>query len=186
MRANALVVETNLTWLLVEDVPAGQERIEAFLSVATDSEDEATRLATAELARIRDGQTQITVGIDPTGAGDVPFEDWGIGDLADVDAAERRTLALTFSRDPDREGRIVFVPQFGDLIETPELLQQRIARKMSPGTIGGVARSAARPSTNFSQPPDATVRIPIQRVTQAEYDALDPGPVEGVLYAIVG
>lgn len=184
MRANALVIETETTWLLIEDVPSGEEGIEAFLSLSTESVDEAERQGDAELARLRDGQTEITVGIDPLDAGDMPFEDWGIGDLADVDGAERRAIALTFSRDPSREGRLVFVPQFGDIIESPVIRGQRIARQMSPGTIGGVARTAARPVTRQPLPVDATVRIPTQRVTQAEYDALDP-VLDGVLYVIV-
>lgn len=183
MRANVLIVETESTWLLVEDIPDGDEGIEAYLSVSDSSDDEATRKANAELARISTGQTQITVGIDPTGDGDVPFEDWGIGDLADVDGAERRTLTIRFSQDPDDE-RVVFVPQFGDIIDPWAVQQAKIHRRMNPGTLGGVSRVAARPTPPSALPEDATVRKRVVVLSQAEYDALDPGPLDGVLYAI--
>lgn len=186
MRANVLIVETESTWLLVEDVPSGDEGIEALLSLSTSSDAEATRQATAELGRLRNGQTQITVGIDPTGVGDVPFDDWGIGDLADVDGTERRALSLTFSVDPDRPGRLSFVPQFGDIIDSPELRAQRISRRMIPGTLGGVSRVAARPQPPAPLPVDETIRVRTQVLTQADYDALDPGPLDGILYVIVG
>lgn len=184
MRANVLVYSTDTTWAMVEDVPSGEQRIEAFLDLSSHSDIEAERLATAELARIRDGQTQITVGIDPTGDGDVPFDDWGIGDLADVDAAERRCLGLTFARDPDRNGRIVYVPQFGDIIDTAEVRQAKIHRRMNPGTLGGVSRTAGRSQLSLPLPEDSTVRKRIVVLSQAEYDALDPGPLDGVMYAI--
>lgn len=185
MRANVLIFDWADSWGMVEDVPVGAQRIEAYLNLGScQSEEEAIRLADAELARFRDGQTQITVGVDPTGVGDVPFEDFTIGDTVDVDGADRRLVALTFGRDSQRDGRLVYVPQFGDVIESPDTRQQRTAKKMVNGTLGGAARSARPPAPPVFQPPDYNVRIPVQEVTQAEYDALDP-PTPGVMYAIV-
>lgn len=185
MRANVVVYDWADSWGIVEDVPSGEQRIEVYLSLGSaQTEEEAERQALAELARFRDGQEQITVGVDPTGVGDVPFEDYGIGDTATVDAAARRMVALSFGRDSQRDGRLVFVPQFGDLIESPEARQQRISKKMANGTLGGAARSARPSDPPKIHAPDANVRIPVQEVTQAEYDALDP-PTPGVMYAIV-
>lgn len=180
-----LAVEWADSWVLIEDVPSGEQRIEGYLNLGDcQSEEEAIRQGTAELARFRDGQTQITVGVDPTGTGDVPFEDFGIGDTVDVNGEDRRMVALTFGRDPERDGRLVYVPQFGDLIESSRSLQQRVGKKMANGTLGGAARTA-RPATPVPQHlPDANVRIPTVQVTQTEYDALDP-PLDGVLYVIV-
>lgn len=186
MRANVIIYEWAESWGMVEDVPSGEQRIEAYLNLGdVQSEEEAERQAEAELARFRDGQTQVTVGVDPTGDGDVPFDDYSIGDTADVDGTTRRMVALTFGRDAKRNGRLVYAPQFGDVIESAQMLQRRTTKKMANGTLGGAFRTA-RPSTPIPQQfPDANVRIPTQRVTQAEYDALDP-PTPGVLYVIVG
>lgn len=185
MRANVLIYEWADSWGMLEDVPAGEQRIEAYVNLGDcRSEEEAERQAAAELARFRDGQAQITVGIDPT-TGDVPLDDITIGDTADVDGTTARMVAVTFGRDPKRAGRLVYAPQLGDVIESPEMLQRRTAKKMANGTLGGAARSARPPAPPTVHDPDANVRIPTQRVTQAEYDALDP-PIDGVLYVIVG
>lgn len=187
MRVNVLVVGSSQPWMLVEDVPTGEEGIEGYLELGEQRSDaEVQRKAEAELAKFRDGQTQITCGVDPTGVGDVPFVDYTIGDTVTVDGASRRVVGLTFSRDSERPGRLVYVPQVGDIIPSPQARSAWVNKKMANGTLGGSARSAAPAPQPDPPAPDPTVTIKTVQVTQAEYDALDPGPLDGVLYAITG
>lgn len=184
MRANALVVGSSLPWAVFDDVPSGEERIEAFLQAGkVRSDEELERIAEAELARFRDGQSQITLGVDPT-TGDVPFDDFTVGDTVSVDGATRRVVSLTFGRDPRRDGRLVYVPQVGDLIPDPEARKEWAQKKMTNGSLGGSSRAATQAPPPLVPNPDTTVGIVTVRLTQAEYDALDP-VMPNVLYVIV-
>lgn len=159
MRANALLVRWGNDpggWTMVEDADAIEAtgiRIEATLGLGhVPTKVEAVRIAQAELARFAAGQEQVTVGVDPDGTGDVPFDDWGIGDLVEVDGVERRVMAIGGGRDSRRPGHIVYAPILDDVVDTPIVRQQRASNKMSKGTGGGSFR-AATPLSLFSRQP---------------------------------
>src|SRR5690606_41130373 len=93
------------------------------------------------VAEFAEGQTQITVGIDPVDA--QPLRDWRVGDTVFVDGAMRRVMAVTGRIDPDRPGQITWVPQLGDIIEPFTLRTARAQKKMTNGTLGGTSKIAS-------------------------------------------
>lgn len=98
---------------------------------------EVLKQAQAQLDLFAVGQTEITVGL-------ADYDDsFGLGDLVEVDGTERRVMIQTYSRDPDRTGRIIQIPQVGDVIDTPERRWSRSIKKMSNGTLGGTAKIAS-------------------------------------------
>lgn len=104
---------------------------------------EVTRKINQELLTYRDGQTEITVGIDPPATDPVPTMDWTVGDEVYVDGAWREVVAITSALDNDT-GRWVDVPQFGTVLDTPD---QRIVQNFrAVGGVNGGTSHLARPA----------------------------------------
>src|SRR5690606_23858289 len=72
-----------------------------------------------------------------------PLRDWRVGDSVWVDGAMRRVMAVTAQMDPDRPGRVTWVPQLGDLIDAPATRAARAQKKMINGTLGGTSKIAS-------------------------------------------
>lgn len=111
---------------------------------------EVIHKVTAELATYGDGQTEITVGIDPTEDDPIPGVDWREGHEVNVDGhGWVDTEALACFRD-DSTGRWRVVPQFGTVLDAPS---QRIDRTLR--SVGGVNRGTshlARPTATLPAP----------------------------------
>lgn len=161
MRTNALLVRWGDDpggWFMLDDSPT--LRIEGTLGLGhIKTKAEASYQATGELDRFTAGQVEVSVGLDPSGAGDVPFTDWAIGDVVAVDAVEYRVVSLTVAPDPGRPGRLVYVPQLGDVVESSEKRLARASKKMTNGTLGGASRIAT-PLSAIHKPDPANCCAP--------------------------
>lgn len=136
MRATAILIRWKNGWRWV-DADAQPLRIEISQGHSGDSA-EVIHKALAELDTYANGQTEITVGINPAVGDPVPSIDWIEGDELHVDGAWREVAALTSTLD-DETGRWVDVPQFGVVLDAPE---QRIDRTLQ--NIGGLNKGTSR------------------------------------------
>lgn len=103
-----------------------------------------------ELYTYRDGQTEISVGVEVPDGGAVPGIDWTAGYEVDVDGATREVEALAMTlRDP--AGIWGDVPRFGTILDTPD---DRIIRNFRAigGLNGGTSR-LTRPA-QIAPPPN--------------------------------
>lgn len=147
MRATAILGEGSEFDVLAVDGTA-PIRIEIAQSHSGDVE-EVQRKVNAELATYKDGQTEITVGIDPAVGDPVPSLDWSVGDEVFVDGAWRVVVALTCTLD-DESGRWTDVPRFGVVLDQPH---ERIDRTLA--AIGGLNKGTShltRPNVQAPQP----------------------------------
>lgn len=146
MRGTAILVRWKGGWRWV--IAIADLRIELCQGHAGDSA-EVVRKAEAELDTYGDGQSQITVGIDPAQGDPVPGKDWKVGDEVYVDGAWRVVVALA-NRVDDSTGRITPVPQFGTVLDEPE---ERIARTLrNIGGLNGGTSHLARPVDSLPPP----------------------------------
>jgi hypothetical protein len=156
MRATAILVRWQGGWRWVGDPSL---RIEICQGHAGDSS-EVIRKAQQELVTYEDGQTEITVGVDPAAGDPVPGVDWVEGDEVFVDGAWREVEALTLTLD-DQTGRWTAVPQFGVVLDMPE---QRIDRTLkSIGGLNSGTSHLARPVGSLLPPgvrPDGSYSPP--------------------------
>jgi hypothetical protein len=147
MRATAIWVRWQGGWRYLADAAAPLV-IQVSQGHSGDGS-EVVRKAEAELNTYGQGQTELTVGIDPAVGDPVPGVDWIEGDEVNVDGAWRETEALTLALD-DSTGRWVAVPQFGTVLDVPE---QRISRTLR--NIGGLNQGTshlARPVGSIPPP----------------------------------
>lgn len=159
MRATALLVRDAEGWFWVET--DAQPRIEGLLVIDhIVTRGEAVNQARAQLAEFAQGQTQITVGIDPVDS--QPLRDWRVGDSVWVDGAMRRVMAVTAQMDPDRPGRVTWVPQLGDIIESISVRTARAQKKMTNGTLGGTSKIASPLSGVPAAVPDCCAPRPVE------------------------
>lgn len=152
MRATAVLAKGEFGWLFVSSDRF--PRIEIQQDHAGDRS-EVVHKVNQELVTYRDGQSQITVGIDVPPGDPVPGVDWTAGDEVEVDGSFQEVEALT-SRWDDVTGRWVDVPQFGSILDEPD---ERIARNFrSLGGVNGGTSHLARPS---GEVPRASNRPPV-------------------------
>lgn len=148
MRATAILVrwQGGYRWVADSGAPL---RIEIAQGHSGDSS-EVIAKATAEVNTYSDGQTEITVGVDPETGDPVWGEDIDVGDEVFVDGGWREIEAYAASVDDDT-GRVVgIIPQFGVVLDEPD---ERIARTFR--AIGGLNQGTshlARPVASVSQP----------------------------------
>lgn len=113
---NALLVRWSEGWLEVEDAASilAHDRHEDFLSVGdAQSAAEAERVAVAVLAVRAWPSEETVVGIEPDGDGDVPYLDFGVGDVITVPDSSGvptlcRVVGITVTA--DEEGFPVYAP----------------------------------------------------------------------------
>lgn len=154
MPTTALLVRYNGGWTAVEDTAAVAlyGRIEATLHLgAIQTEAEAVRVATRELAYLTDVRTQFTVTQDDdtaTTLANFPYLAYKPGDTfnvpdTDLTATAERVFAVTIEEDDN--GELTAVPELKDLIlDAAERFEQDI-RKMNLGALGGA--TSATPFT---------------------------------------
>jgi hypothetical protein len=146
---NALLVRWANGYHETEDAASIAEhgRYEGFLSLgAVQSTDEVERIAAAYFARFAAPTVTTTVGVEPTGADDVPFADWSVADYVtapneDGDATSLRVLSLAVTEDD--EGNPIYTPELDSLGELYEQQLERWLSRMANGTLGGSSASAS-------------------------------------------
>lgn len=147
MRATAVLVRWQGGWRWVDD-DAAPLRIEVCQGHAGDSA-EIVKKAQAELSTYSAGQTEITIGYDPADGDPVLGLDFDAADEVMVDGAWREIVVATYAVDDDT-GRIVAVPQFGDILDMPDV---RIARTLrSIGGLNSGTSHLARPVLSLPPP----------------------------------
>lgn len=147
MRATAVLVRWSggYTWVADETRPL---RIEIAQGHSGDSS-EVIAKAQAEVTTYKNGQTEITVGIDPPAGDPVWGEDLDVGDEVFVDGTWREIEAYAVSIDDDT-GRKTIVPQFGSVLDAPD---ERIARTFrNLGGLNAGTSHIARPVASLQQP----------------------------------
>lgn len=160
--ANALLVRYAFGYRLVEDAAsiAALGRHEAFLSLgAIQSVDEVDRVGAALLGLSAFPNIATTAGIEPTGAGDNPFADFGVGDWITAPdetgvPSSQRVLGLSVTE--DAEGNPLFAPELRSLADELDERLQRWLRRMSAGTLGGSSESASPASSTPAIGPSST------------------------------
>jgi len=147
VRTTAILVRWQRGWSWV-DINDPDLRIEISQGHSGDGP-EIVRKATAELATYGEGQTEITVGIDPDADDPVPLVDYIEGDELHVDGAWRELAAMasTFN---DATGQWTDIPQFGTVLDDPELRIDRTFRNL--GGLNGGTSHLARPVATVPQP----------------------------------
>lgn len=147
--ANALLVRYASGYLWVEDAAsiAQWERREGYVTLGqVESPAEATRIATAILADRAQPAVSISAGLEPSGAGDDPYDDFGVGEYVtapdeDGSPASLRLVSLTVAE--DEEGNPTFAPELQTLADVRDQTLQRWLKRMSNGTLGGTVQSAS-------------------------------------------
>lgn len=145
---NALLVRyaKGYRWVLDEDSIDDHGRREAYLTLgAAQSPDEVDRVGTAVLATRKDPAQTTSAALEPTGVGDVPYEDWDLGDSISVPdetgtPASLRVRSLTVGE--DAEGNATYVAELGTLIKEQAEATAVWLRRMANGALGGTAESA--------------------------------------------
>lgn len=131
-------------------------RHEGYLALgAAQSGEEAVRVAEAILDVYSNPIVTSTVEVEPTGIGDNPHVDFGLGDFVSVpdDAGgvtAARLRAITTGDDVD--GKVSFVPEFRGLPAESEQTLNRWLKRMSNGALAGSTSSAS--PTTASRPPE--------------------------------
>lgn len=147
MRFSADLVryEGGWQWVVNEAAPL---RIETCQGHAGDTA-EIIRKAEAELVTYSYGQTEITVGIDPSEVDPIPGIDWGAADELYVDGDWREAVSLDLKFD-DATSRVDAVPQFGTVLDAPA---ERVDRQLrSLGGLNGGTSHLARPVGEVTPP----------------------------------
>lgn len=147
MRATAILVrwQGGYRWVASSSAPL---RIEIAQGHSGDSA-EIVAKATAEVGTYENGQTEITVGVDPPAGDPLWGEDVIEGDEVLVDGSFREVEAFTVSID-DATGRKSIVPQFGTVLDEPT---ERIARTFrNLGGFNGGTSHLARPVATIPPP----------------------------------
>lgn len=135
-------------------------RLESFLSIpSVTSGPSALWTAAATLQPISEPEDSVTVGIEPTDSGDVPYTDIGIGDTATLTtpswSIDMRLSAITVTEDED--GNILWAPEFGTSRELLEQRWERWLRRTANGTLDGRSRNATLSSPSVEQSGRVTV-----------------------------
>lgn len=159
MLVNALLVRWQGGYIEVEDAAsiATYGRCEGFLSLGNvPSAEQATVQATAILNQRAAPQVSVVAGVEPTGVGDVPLDDFGVGDsvTAPNQAGVNESLrvkAVTVTE--DAEGNPVFAPELSTVLEETEAAYARWLKRMANGTLHGTIESASPATTSPTQAP---------------------------------
>lgn len=119
---------------------------EATLALgAQQSHSEITRIASAELANVADVRSEISAEIIPTGTGDCPVLDFGVGDtivVPDWDGTPVRVRVLSIGGNLDENGRLSWAVELKDrLLDERERAEQAM-KKMDNGTLRGTSKVA--------------------------------------------
>lgn len=175
---NAMLVRWSggYTWATVAGSIDAYGRREGYLAVAASSRDEALRIADALLANRATPDVAVTAVLEPTGTGDVPYADFGVGDYLNApDAAgavaSQRVVSLTVSE--DEHGNSRFVPELTSQRKVQEEAAQRWLKRMANGTLGGTAESATPPRVN--PPPKPKAATAPMRFSQLSGSAVTVG-----------
>ncbi len=153
MRANTLLVRWQGGYVECKDITSisAVGRIEARLDLgAINSLPEAIRVANEQLAEFARERTQVDVKIYPAG-GDVPYEDFAVGDTITVESVSHRVLGMTVTFDQNT-GRPIYTPTLNtDVVLGPEERVFQALRKMVNGTLGGRSK-VAQPVVPIARP----------------------------------
>lgn len=131
----------------------GAGRIEGFVNYPEDSAVEADRKAASTISTLETARWQTTVGIEPTGSGDIPLTHWDVGDtitVPDQDGSPQVVPVIGLLLTEDEAGHPVYRPQVGDSIPSLDERRSTTARNYNSGDLGGrdrqaQPRGAARP-----------------------------------------
>lgn len=150
--ASSLLVLHEDGYLVLGDATAGRQE---FLDLSQLSVTEATARGTEELAALSSARWRAIIAVEPAG-GDVPFDDFDILDTAtvpDPDGTPVVTECVAISYTEDENGFEILVPEFGDLVLSPEEKRDRDLQRLSVGGLHGAAPTpAGGGSTGFASP----------------------------------
>lgn len=158
---NALLVRWAGGWHTVEDSAsiATWGRYEGFLSLgAAQSTAEVERITTAVFARRAQPVITTKIGIEPTGDGDVPFDDWNVSGEVTAPAeggTDEALLVASLTLAEDADGVLAFLPELNTAGELYEQTLERWLARMANGTLGGASASAS-PATPTAPEPSST------------------------------
>lgn len=154
MRVNVFLVRWVGGWLERKSSSsiASVGRIEQRLDLgAITSLPEAKRVADGQLDEFSVDRTQTDIEIAPT-VGDVPYDDFSVGDTITVASVAHRVLGMTVKEDTKQTGRPIYTPTFNaDIILSPEERMFQVMRKMLNGTLGGRSK-VAQPVVPIAKP----------------------------------
>lgn len=150
--SNYLLVRDANGFFTVED--AGSQATygvrQSLLSLANvTSRLEATAVAQATLATMSQPHVATGMGIEPTGTGDNPYVDFGVGDYVtapdETGTSSQRVVSITVVE--DENGEATFAPE---LRSTLDVQGERIAKQLTRlinGSLQGRSNSAAPSSS---------------------------------------
>lgn len=115
---------------------------------SVETEDEAERIATAELNRTTGPRDQISAGADPNpvAAADAVFSGWTLGDYVNVQdrtggTSANRVLQISISEDDN--GTLTVLPELSTLLDQREVRWQRTLNRMTGGDLDGSSAVAS-------------------------------------------
>lgn len=137
-------------YLVLGDATAGRQE---FLDLSQLSVTEATARGTEELADLSSARWRAIIAVEPVRdeegelvGGDVPFDDFDILDTAtvpDPDDTPVETECVAISYTEDENGFEILVPEFGDLVLSPDEKRARDLARLSVGGLHGAAPTPA-------------------------------------------
>lgn len=181
--ADALIVRWAGGWIRVPET--GGTKL-GFLKLGkAASIDEATRIATQMLELTGAQQTMWSGDVDPTGSGDVPYLDFGLGDTVTVGSHLERAVQISGALTDDG---IVAKVAVRDLILHAEDRLALTVKRMSDGTLGG----DAKPASPAAPPPPFGANPTGDETTFSRKDPIEVGEAtkdkrlsfSGNLYAV--
>ncbi len=152
--ANFLLVRDAGGFFSVEDLgsQATYGVRQGFLALANvSSRVEATAVANATLANIATPRVATSIGIEPTGTGDEPYVDFGVGDYItapdETGTSSQRVVSITVVEDDN--GEATFAPE---LRSTTDVQEERIAKQLTRLVNGGLRGKSNSAAPNLAQP----------------------------------
>ena len=173
---NALLVRYAGGYHTAEDAAsiAAYGRHEGFLSLgALQSTTEVDRVCAAVFTRLANPAETITAGVEPTGVGDVPFDDFDVADWITAPSGAVRVESVTVTE--DAEGNPIYAPELETAAQVLEQTIDRWLSRMANGALGGASASAspASPSSELTKRIAATEKPKIPPFSLSGQVAVD-------------
>lgn len=121
-------------------------RREGLLSLGpVTTTEEVERIAQGLLMLTAEPRVATELGIEPTGVGDLPYDDYDIGDTISAPdetgtLALQRVVSITVTEDQD--GEVSYANELKDTVQVTEEQQNRWLKLLLAGSLRGNARNA--------------------------------------------
>ena len=148
----------------------GERRKEATFALgAVRSTGEVERIAAQQLSDLADVRSAVTIGWEPVGSGDMPYESCHVGDLIivpDRDGTPVSEEIISFTVDVDDNNELAFKAEIKDVVLSAQERFENSLKKMTDGTLRGsvTVTTPPAPSTITFKPPAV---LPIGAVISA-------------------